>query len=363
MGFLQICAGVVLLQLSKSAKDVPDTAVFKGDLDQVRTVAEQEEPEYEPRADTIRGGGSILRSLSKARTEKEAMEVKRLHEEQMQPIGENEQLEWDGLRRRKTVISMDEPERTGTVVRRKSVHPPLGMSHFPTDDSDDENSYHPGFFQRLRSRGKSTNSAPSPALGLASIAPNTDGPSDYNSDKRPHTHDTSYRPHEGHIQFARLPPEHHERQDSRDSLRPPKPPPHTAKRQFSFQNVFFRHRGDSTGESSEAKRPTSRNSRKNSKEKATSATEEERMGLVKGDSQILLPIPSRDSRDSGDLDPPGYSDWKPPPRLTESPSHDSDVSPTRSGIKRVDTDVSAHDWEKDQDPEKRGGNGNRGAFL
>jgi len=50
MGFLQICAGVVLLQLSKSAKNVPDAEVFRGDLDQVRTVAEQEEPESEPKA-------------------------------------------------------------------------------------------------------------------------------------------------------------------------------------------------------------------------------------------------------------------------------------------------------------------------
>jgi hypothetical protein len=33
MGFFVICAGVVLLQLSKSAKDVLDTAVFAGDLD------------------------------------------------------------------------------------------------------------------------------------------------------------------------------------------------------------------------------------------------------------------------------------------------------------------------------------------
>lgn len=55
LGFLQICAGVVLLQLSKSSKDVPDAAVFNGDLDQVRTVAEQEEPESEPKADAIRG--------------------------------------------------------------------------------------------------------------------------------------------------------------------------------------------------------------------------------------------------------------------------------------------------------------------
>src|ERR1019366_8242663 len=58
LGFLRICSGVILLQLSKSAKDVPDTAIFTGDPDQVRTVAEQEEPEYEPRADTMRGTAS-----------------------------------------------------------------------------------------------------------------------------------------------------------------------------------------------------------------------------------------------------------------------------------------------------------------
>ncbi len=32
MGFLVICSGVVLLQMSKSAKDLPDAALFKGDL-------------------------------------------------------------------------------------------------------------------------------------------------------------------------------------------------------------------------------------------------------------------------------------------------------------------------------------------
>ncbi|CAG8159383.1 unnamed protein product [Penicillium nalgiovense] len=61
IGFLQICAGVVLLQLSKSAKDVPDAAIFKGDLDQIREVAEVEEPESEPKADSIRGAASITK--------------------------------------------------------------------------------------------------------------------------------------------------------------------------------------------------------------------------------------------------------------------------------------------------------------
>ncbi len=72
MGFLEICGGVVLLQLSKSAKDVPDAAVFKGDLDQVREVATQEDPEYEPKADSIRGAASIIRRISTTRRDMEA---------------------------------------------------------------------------------------------------------------------------------------------------------------------------------------------------------------------------------------------------------------------------------------------------
>lgn len=371
MGFLQICAGVVLLQLSKSAKDVPDTAVFKGDLDQVRTVAEQEEPEYEPRADTIRGGGAIIRSLSKARTEKQALEAKRIQEEHMEPIGENEQIQWDGLRRRRTIVGDESPERTGTVVRHKQVHPPLGMSQFPPpDDSDDDTSYHPGFFQRLRSRGKSTNSAPSPALGLSSLAPASyDGAADDSSDKHSYKQDmqsdTSYRPHETTIHFAPM-PEPHERQTSRDSLHPPKPPPHTAKRQFSFQNVFFRHRSESTGEGSESKRPTSRNSRKSSRENTKNATEEERLGLVTGDSRVLLPIPSRDSRDSRnsqDLNPPSYSDWGMPRAASPSgsPERSDEPPPPPQHMRRVDTEESMREFEKD--PEKRDGSSSRGAFL
>lgn len=85
VGFLVICSGVVLLQLAKSSKDVPDTAVFSGDLDQVRTIAEQEEKESEPRADTIRGGAAIVRAISKRRTARQAEEVKHMHDEIMQP--------------------------------------------------------------------------------------------------------------------------------------------------------------------------------------------------------------------------------------------------------------------------------------
>ncbi|RYO66871.1 hypothetical protein AA0113_g4952 [Alternaria arborescens] len=374
MGFLQICSGVVLLQLSKSAKDVPDSAVFKGDLDQVRTVAEMEEPEYEPRADTLRGGAAILRSLSKARSHKELAEAKKIQEEHMEPIGEGEQVEFDGLRRRKTVLDPSRPPtRSATVVR--TIHPPLGMSQFPTDESDDDNdSFHPGFFQRLRSRGKSTSSrgsshAPGTSgMGMQTLPsiPQADGASDRESDAGSYkqtmmTQDTSYKPLDSHIHFASLPdpPRHgHDRQDSSDSLAPPRPPPHMAKRQFSFQNVFSRNRPDSTGESSSSRRPASRHSRKSSKEgkAAATATEEERLGLVKGDSTNLLPIASRGSDEL--VGPPGYSDDWDMPRSSSpgySPERPHVIPPP---IRRVDTDMSELSPRDPKEFEKGSGNGN-----
>jgi hypothetical protein len=332
----------------------------------MRTVAEQEEPEYEPRADTIRGGGSILRSLSRARTERQMVEIKRLQDEQMQPIGENEQFEFDGLRRRRTVVDLNHvhTERTGTVIRHKTIHPPLGMSQFPTDDSDNESELHPGFFQRLRSRGKSSASDRSARsrtapVGLSSLHPiQSDGPSDADSDKKSFMEmDTSYKPHETTIQFAPIPhlPEHDRQISQSSSLAPPKPPPHTAKRQFSFQNVFGRNRAQSTGEGSGNVRPTSRSSRKSSKDHGSGhSTEEERLGLVKGDSTALLPIQSRGSMEVVQA-PAGYfmdDAW----RRSDSPG----ISPTRptdihgAGMRRVETDESEFNTGKDIE---------KGAFL
>ncbi|KAJ8606262.1 hypothetical protein MRB53_041084 [Persea americana] len=132
LGFLTICSGVVLLQLSKSAKDVPDAAVFKGDLDQVRTIAEQEEHEGEIKADGIRGAAALVRTFSKSHLRREAEEAKRIQEERMEPIGENEAVEWDGIRRRKTVL---QPGQTH-LIRRKTIHPPLGMAHFPSPEDE-----------------------------------------------------------------------------------------------------------------------------------------------------------------------------------------------------------------------------------
>ncbi|TQS35839.1 hypothetical protein Golomagni_03728 [Golovinomyces magnicellulatus] len=149
-GFLVICAGVSLLQLSKSAKDVPDTAIFAGDLDQVRTIGEQEQPESEPKADAIRGTAAILRKISSARQRWELDEAKRLHEEKKQDLRPMEEgdvidIQWDGLRRRTTLRNA--PLRTQRVFTGDSSlnipptqHPPLGMSRFPPEsDSNLEN--------------------------------------------------------------------------------------------------------------------------------------------------------------------------------------------------------------------------------
>ncbi|KAF2124114.1 DUF803-domain-containing protein [Dothidotthia symphoricarpi CBS 119687] len=343
MGFLQICSGVVLLQLSQSAKDVPDAAVFKGDLDQVRTVAEMEESEFAPRADTIRGGAAILRTLSKARSIKEFNEARKIKEEHMAPIGEGEAVEFDGLRRRRTVLDPSRPPtRSATVVRTKTLHPPLGMTHFPDEESedDDSSSFHPGFFQRLRSRGKSTSSrgsaraTSSSGVGMSNLSAipslSVDGASDeYDPYKYAMSQDTSYKatvtaadsPHKpgsdspAHIQFANL-PDPHSIEDDEEILQPPKLPQHIAKRQFSFTNVFSRNRSESAGESS--KRPVSRHSRRESREGKAVATEEERLGLVKGDSSHLLPIQSVGSLERIQ---PGYQnveiedEW----RMEESP--------------------------------------------
>jgi hypothetical protein len=173
LGFLQICSGVVLLQLSKSSKDVPDAAVFSGDLDQIRTVAQVEEPESEPHADTIRGVAGLVRSLSTTRQHREMEEVKRIHEETLEPIAEDEQVVFDGLRRRKTVISLANSGSVRTVVRKKSMHYPLGMSHFPHEDDrasaqDDEHNPEDdfGIFPRLGRRAQTAFSSITPRRSL-----------------------------------------------------------------------------------------------------------------------------------------------------------------------------------------------------
>ena len=351
LGFLQICSGVVLLQLSKSAKDVPDAAVFKGDLDQVRTVAEQEEPESEPKADAIRGAAAIIRRFSQSRQKNEVAEAKRIHEDflkdQMEPIGEDEQVEWDGLRRRKTVLSGPQ----GSLRRQKTVHPPLGMARFPDEEEDHEprprssdvigsgggafnggfmDSFRRGASGRFKARKGKSLSTGTPGLTQLPIPPDASGepataqvlgamemdhvyglpPNLRGADGAGDDVDTEYHGKNGkHILLA----EEIRPVPSRGSSLAPTPPPH-AKRQFSFTNVFNRHKHDAPSSSDNphehSHRPLSRlglGSRQSSKEHSIpglkTATEEERLGLVKGDSTNMLTLP--DSTENSDED-----DWQ-----------------------------------------------------
>lgn len=353
MGFLQICAGVILLQLSKSAKDVPDAAVFAGGLDQVRTVAEQEQPESEPKADAIRGTAAIIRRISMSRQKMEVAEAKKVHEDrmkdQMEPIGENEQVEWDGLRRRKTVLS---PGGSGTIIRRKTLHPPLGLTHFPTDDNnvhdaDDENgetrptsghsTFHGSFLDSVRRRAHSTlvphqrkhassetSDAHPVALTDLAMPPSykSDDPSEYPetshifglpSSQQQQQQQPQYDGSYDDLSSARLPSANSNTSyDPTTTTRPPAP----AKRQFSFQNPFHKKPASpSPSEFSYHRPPTATSHRRGLSSRAgsrdhnhipgaglKSATEEERLGLVKGDSHALPPLPGYHTDEDEEVD-------------------------------------------------------------
>ncbi|KAK2788240.1 hypothetical protein FQN52_006780 [Onygenales sp. PD_12] len=334
MGFLQICAGVVLLQLSKSAKDVPDAAIFKGDLDQVREVAEQEQPETEPKADAIRGTAAIIRRISAARQKMEKEEAMRYYEEKRmdvsEPPREDEIIEWDGLRRRRTIIGespMSTPSR-----RTTTRHPPLGMSKFP-DFVDEELPHHRpstrgssggSFFSRSRTSSTlhphwkptlSSQHIPLHPNALTSIPSQPENRESLNAaadeksvdalgDAFQHVEHRRQRSGTAQtIQWAnsvKSSGSSPHPSPARSSTLAPLPPPHTSRRQFSFQNVFHRRMSNEPPHSSSggmAENPgsrlfgfghlTSRNHHHHQhdpKRTMKDATEEETLGLVKGDT-------------------------------------------------------------------------------
>ncbi|KUI54516.1 Magnesium transporter NIPA2 [Cytospora mali] len=359
MGFLVICSGVVLLQLSKSAKDVPDAALFAGDLNQIHTIAEQEQPESEPKADAIRGAAALVRRFSTAREKMEIEELKRLRmekeQDRLESLSENgqPQFEWDGLRRRRTTLvsqrsrAMTTPSQPNTG----SPHPPLGMSHFPTEQdlADNDRPFSAGLSSivgTIRSRATSvlpghpdfrgtplndsqnalnisTHKMQSPMhpvqLTEMSVAPGTHYgvPAGFKTEYDNGSGDVSMSSTSRHVQFGgelRHTPDV-------ESLAPPTPPPHaSAKRQFSFQNVFKRHRehgsetiDDRPMSSRSAGRPSSGRGRGHSNPHAKTATEEERLGLVMGDSA------TEHSRG-------GYSSTTAMPAYEEDDSYDDDRS-------------------------------------
>ncbi|KAJ5668868.1 hypothetical protein N7462_009938 [Penicillium macrosclerotiorum] len=312
MGFLQICSGVVLLQLSKSAKDVPDAAVFKGDLDQLREVATQEGPEYEPKADSIRGAASIIRRISTVRRTQEADEARRFvqekQEDYLKPPSENEIIEWDGIRRRRTVIgagpTMSRPHTPRSPSIKQNL-PPLGMSRFP--DHVDAEEHRPStkqsghsFLSDFRSR---TSSMLHPGQWLHLNDQDEKQPLSAKSAPPNMTEtgngepvDTEYHG-AGHAGVeASLRPTGRERSDTPRSIswadkkeepdtQTLDPPMQTARRQFSFNGMFNRNKSDSNPSSPQ--RPV--NSPRGILRHTRSGTEEERLGLVRGDTRAAHP--------------------------------------------------------------------------
>lgn len=428
LGFFVICAGVVLLQLSKSAKDVPDTAVFTGDLDQMRTIAEQEQPESEPKADAIRGAAAIVRRISTARQKMEMEEVRRLHEERQQdlaPIGEDEIIEWDGLRRRRTTIGSRSAAGT---PRPKTEHYPLGMTHFPSqeelrDHDDEENRPSTGglgssFLGSIRSRTSRARSLVSHHQGRSHLAGTPehrspmhpvalteismpyksdefaespyylqhDGPSNEHVYGLPSglREDTTYKGAQAgsqHVQFSEdIADRPHTGHSYRSSVGPT-PPPH-ARRQFSFQNVFRKHAPDLAEDPLPPRSPVrSGNGPRTRSHSATKgATEEERLGLVKGDTNVpqLLPQYSEEEEDEEDWQLEGKSPMVSAgpermsagrlARLEESPGRDSAEMLRRPTVgDRQSYEESRHRWSQARDKgdgrSGGGGGGGGGAFI
>ncbi|KAL7627727.1 hypothetical protein AAE478_001922 [Parahypoxylon ruwenzoriense] len=407
MGFLTICSGVVLLQLSKSAKDIPDSAVFAGDLDQIHTIAEQEQPETEPKADAIRGAAAIVRRISTVRQKMEEEEFRRLREEKamerLAPVSEDGQqlYEWDGLRRRRTTLgsyrsrAMTSPSPVSTPV-----HPPLGRSRFPTEEelAEERNrqmspSMLSSITGTIRSRARSILLPGHPEFHQGDHDPKVQSPmypvqltniavpgQKYGSEASPYgtSHDHVYGLPGGlrkteyggaasiasgstgrHIQFTDPP----KPSASVASLVPPTPPPHTegpsARRQFSFQNVFRRHQADGAQQDQalpSSPNPPSRHgmgSRGYSDRQAQvkNATEEERLGLVKGDSNSAPTLPRYDDYDDDESDDGMYSDDKRAERYGRGITH----SPPGRGSGDKEADYEGYETSRRRWDERHNG--------
>jgi len=395
MGFFVICAGVILLQLSKSAKDVPDAAVFAGDLDQVRTIAEQEQPESEPKADAIRGAAAIVRRFSTTRQKMEEKEAKRLHDEKRQdlePIGEGESIEWDGLRRRRTTIGTNPSIRSRggstplpyeATVQPHTPHPPLGMSHFPDDTDSDHDEERPqtgvSLFTRAKSiiipsrpRGEESghqdvqspmHPVPLTEISVPGAYKGTGGDGAYYGHEGGGNYGLPLRDQKTEYEGAAGQRDRHitivedgQRSGSRNSLHPdhgPTPPPHSARRQFSFQNVFRKgqQQPQSDDHTPQSRSPMIRKGLGNRKSSHGSqvkgATEEERLGLVKGDTRTgREPVePEYEAYDEEDED----SDFTVEGKLRHGESPDRgqrrDLTPPRREGKEKETETETAEAE------------------
>lgn len=309
----------------------------------------------------------------------------------MEPIGENEQFEWDGLRRRRTISSAGD-SRGGSVRRQKTVHPPLGMSRFPDDVSEPDSEVHPGFFGRIGRRPASKQSDGA-SVPLSNVSPTREGRDRAYSSRKSslrntvraieeEEEDTSYKSPAGaesqHVRWAHA-DSVRDRASSKSSSQYPPPNPPGARRQFSFQNPFNRRRD---GDEQDEKRATSSGGRsathsfmERTKEypAGNNTTEEERLGLVHGDSsKATLPryteMEDARSRDRSDSD-----EWQVTSGTSSSPEQitHGDAADLGRQQRRRDTYDDEYDDMYDmplqspagESPSRRPLPGSKGAFI
>lgn len=68
---------------------------------------DQEDLSYESKADSIRGAAAIVRSAPFVPRARHVEELEKLRDERMTPISEDNDVEWDGIRRRRTITEDD----------------------------------------------------------------------------------------------------------------------------------------------------------------------------------------------------------------------------------------------------------------
>lgn len=282
-------------------------------------------------------------------------EFKRLHEEKLQesldPVGENKvpQYEWDGIRRRRTGTFSTHGARSVASTAHSTFlapptptpHPPLGWSHMPTEEelAEANRPVSPAlsnFVGTIRNRARSVllpghpdfRGAPNPPkvqspmhpVHLTSIAvPGPKTSEEYDPGQEYNARDASdVGRRRGNstagtnrrVQFGGERRNLSNGSDPTSMHSPPTPPPHSARRQFSFQNIFKRHQSHAEGIHSTEGRPGG-SSRGYSNPQMKGASEEERLGLVRGDSSSTQPMPALPRfDDSDDEDETEYADDK-----------------------------------------------------
>lgn len=248
----------------------------------IQPIDGEEEFEVETMADTIRGTAAIIRRLSLARIRMEHEEL-RLSEERCQessePGGEYELVyEWDGLRRRRSLIgSQRARSMTSSSPAPPTPHPPLGWSHFPTEEelaaaNRPVSPYLSSMAGAIRSRARSVLSPNDPEI------PGATDPSKVRSPVHP-------------VQLTEIVVP-----GQKDDAAP-------ARRQFSFANIFQRHQTHNQEDNDIREsyhRPVS--SRSYSNPQTGSATEEERLGLVKSNPYSSLSMPALPKCDDDSCD-------------------------------------------------------------